>query len=203
MQQVIRFVRTRLCEPARSGITNLGAPHRDFGSPKSFSLTRTVGKAASSIGVAIVGSAQREPASEEACVRGRGARGVKSVSGTNCRAHVIHVGPQGGIGWDANERRCTTRATGTRSNNASAVGCGSSGPDPTQRRRQAHERVISERDSGTRLRRLPHPGAVDAVRWTHPHSCAVSPSPARTGVSGGMCPRAWSPRGEEREWDEL
>ena len=58
MQQVIRFVRTRLCAPARSGITNLGAPHRDFGSPKSFSLTRTVGKAASSIGVAIVGSAQ-------------------------------------------------------------------------------------------------------------------------------------------------
>ena len=71
------------------------------------------------------------------------------------------------------ERRCTTRATATsRRNGACAVGCVSSGPDPTQRRRQAH---VSERDSGTRLRRLPHPGADDAVRWTHPHSCAVSP----------------------------
>ena len=58
MQQVIRFVRTRLCEPARSDITNLGALQRDFGSPKSISLTRTVGKAASSMGAAIVGSAQ-------------------------------------------------------------------------------------------------------------------------------------------------
>ena len=35
-------------------------------------------------------------------------------------------------------------------------------------------RVHTRRGSGTRARRLPHPGAVDAVRWTHPHSCAVS-----------------------------
>ncbi len=36
--------------------------------------------------------------------------------------------------------------------------------------------VVTPRDSGARTRRLPHPGADGAVRWTNPHSRAVSPT---------------------------
>ena len=75
--------------------------------------------------------------------------------------------------------------------------------DPTLRS-VAREPVrdITRRASGARTRLLPHPGAAGAVRWTHPHSYAVSPSPAATGALEA-CNRGQGVRGdEEHEWGE-